>query len=1239
MPPLPANLRRDLERSIVNARKAAEAGAESALDALTVRDTKAGNHLDESAKKLRNRLRAHARQLGDKRASDGKQETRRLERECAYEHWHRMIFARFLAENDLLIEPESGVSVNLEDVEELAREQGVNQWELASRYAQRMLPEIFRTDNPILSIALPTETRLSLESLLEALPPAVFTADDSLGWTYQFWQSAEKEAVNARAKSGEKITGETLPAVTQLFTEHYMVLFLLHNTLGAWHAGKVLAANPNLANTAQNEDELRRACALHTPAGECDFTYLRFVREQLETDEESTPTGPWRPAAGTYENWPKTAAKLKVLDPCCGSGHFLVASFKLLLRLRIHEEGLSTQDAINAVLAENLYGLELDPRCTQIAAFNLALSAWKLVDRSIDLPTMHLACSGIGPQSTQDEWLKMAKRTLSAERPDVRQAMERGLIHMHELFTQAPDLGSLIDPNELPDTGFAADFETLQPLLAEILKTETDNDDTHERAVAAQGMAKAAEILSARWNDTADTAEGYTLVITNVPYLGRGSQSERLKSFALDNYKEAKPDLATIFVARMLKWVGGAPAQPGEPCSAGTIAAVTPQNWLFLTSYKKLREKLLKQQSWEIVARLGPGAFETIGGHVVNVALLSISGNKPDDAHIMAGVDVSGASPPSAKASLLRGETPANEPTPDTTTGTVRLVPQKEQVKNPDARVIVSELISRLPLMGGVAEAHHGLTTGDSDRMQFAFWEIDTTNPDWKSFRGSVLETELWGGFENVLRWCNGTGPIVNLPGARRDGQAAWSSHGVIVRQMGPLPTSIYCGGPFDNNTAVIIPSDPDDLPAVWAFASCQQYSDLVRIVDQKLSVTSATLVKIPFDLAHWQQVAAEKYPEGLPEPQSNDPTQWLFHGHPAGMVASGPSGNSPWGIADSSGVDRHPSLICREPNLGDVLQVGVARLLGYRWPAELDDEMRLDEASRAWVSRCDELDEHRDEDGIVCLSPVRAEESAADRLRSLFRSAFGQAWSMDKERALLAAAAEKHKQKEPSESLDDWLRNRFFEEHCKVFHHRPFVWHIWDGKKDGFHALVNAHMLAAPDGLGRKTLESLVYSYLGDWISRQHDAIKTDEPGAEARLASAMELKVELEKILAGEPPYDLFVRWKPLCEQAIGWNPDINDGVRLNIRPFMSATLSKGRKGAGVLRWKPNIKWTKDRGKEPVKLRPREDFPWFWTWDEQAENFTGTPEFDGNRWNGLHYSNAIKQAARERAAAEVEV
>jgi hypothetical protein len=165
----------------------------------------------------------------------------------------------------------------------------------------------------------------------------------------------------------------------------------------------------------------------------------------------------------------------------------------------------------------------------------------------------------------------------------------------------------------------------------------------------------------------------------------------------------------------------------------------------------------------------------------------------------------------------------------------------------------------------------------------------------------------------------------------------------------------------------------------------------------------------------------------------------------------------------------------------------------------------------------------------------------------------------------------------------------------------------------------VNYHKLAEGNGKGRQLLESLTYSYLGDWITRQKEGVKQGEGGAEDRLTAALELQKRLIAIIEGEPPFDIFVRWKPIEEQPIGWEPDINDGVRLNIRPFLAHDIAGGRKGAGILRWKPNIKWNKDRGKET--FRPREQYPWFWK----------DGEFTGDRVNDIHLSINDKQKARK--------
>jgi hypothetical protein len=337
-----------------------------------------------------------------------------------------------------------------------------------------------------------------------------------------------------------------------------------------------------------------------------------------------------------------------------------------------------------------------------------------------------------------------------------------------------------------------------------------------------------------------------------------------------------------------------------------------------------------------------------------------------------------------------------------------------------------------------------------------------------------------------------------------------------------------------------------------------------------------------------------------------------VFHGHPCGTVS--------W--SDT----KHEAVQAALRRDGAVLHVAVARLLGYRWPAEAASTRKtLAPVAQSWLAQNEALLPHADEDGLVCIVPVRGEESASDRLRALIVGAYGSEWSPAVLDDLLRAAGQ-------NASLDEWLRDAFFEQHCGLFGQRPFVWQIWDGLKNGFSALVNYHKLAAPSGEGRRTLEKLIYTYLGDWIDRQRADQKGGIEGADARVAAAEHLKRELEKILEGEPPYDIFVRWKPLHQQPVGWEPDVDDGVRINIRPFMTAkTLNSRARNACILRVAPKIKWDKDRGKEPT--RPKADYPWFWSWDEQAMDFPGGAEFDGNRWNDLHYSRAVKLAAREQA------
>ena len=1104
---LPTPLRRALEKAVRQARDVAEEGARDAIQRLGVADGKAPPYLNDAEKDLRRRLRAHARALGNgfDRAAET-QETKRLVEATAYAHWHRMLFARFLAERDLLRHPQHDVPVTLADCRELAEEEGLpDGWAVAERYAAAMLPGVFRLDDPVLAVEFDPVHTQALNRLVTDLDASVFEAEDSLGWTYQFWRAAEKDAVN---KSGVKIGADELPAVTQLFTEPYMVRFLLHNTLGAWWAGKVLAADPALAQTAADEIELRAACSLP----DYNFEMLRFVREGDD--------GPWRPAAGTYPGWPKEAKAITMLDPCCGSGHFLTEALAILAALRQAEEHLSPADAIATVLRDNLHGLEIDGRCVQIAAFAVALTAWRIGGWQT-LPLPHIAWVGAPPPLPKRDFVALA---------DGDAELEYALAALHDLFAQAPVLGTLLEPagGDLFEAEKLRMIERLlTPLLAKARKAEPEQV---EGVVAARGMADAAALLH----------RTYVLQSTNVPYLGRGKQDQALADYISRRFEAAKADLASAMIARMR----------GLASKGGTYCAVTPQSWTFLGSYQLFRIQILDQQKLDFMCALGSKAFETISGEVVNTVLVSISNHNPTSDAVFIGID-------------CNNEESATEKQINLKLGRTSELKQSQQIKNPDARIILGEFNSGR-LLETFAQSYQGIKTGDDPRYRRVFWEPLLPSDKWRFIQTTVERTKSFGGLDGVVDLSNGGRHIARLQGLGAHGRA-----GCVVSQMSSLQASIYLGEAFDSNVSALVAIDPKHASAIWEFCASPEYEKLVRRIEPSMKANNAVLAKVPFDIKHWQKVASDRHSNGLPKPISNDPTQWIFHGHP------------------------------KPAEHGTTLLTALARLGGYRWPAEADPDMRLSDEARAWIAKAAELPAG-DNDGLLGVPAVAGEKPLADRLRAYLAAVFGTDWSDALERRLVAEGDEVLDKKQARDgSLEAWLRDRAFRQHCALFGQRPFLWHIWDGLKDGFSVFVHYNRF------DQAALRKLTYTMLGDWLAR------AQAEGNQLRYEKGRELQQKLEKILEGEKPYDIFVRWKSLAQQPLGWDPDLDDGVRQNIRPFIIA---------GVLTHDlSKILKDKDRGKDVPSA------PWY-------------DVFNGERRNDHHTTLAEKRAAREAATKRVE-
>ncbi|MGR3303751.1 MAG: N-6 DNA methylase, partial [Candidatus Scalindua sp.] len=813
-----------------------------------------------------------------------------------------------------------------------------------------------------------------------------------------------------------------------------------------------------------------------------DFKYLRTLDDGI-------------PAAGSFDGWPNALKDITMLDPCMGSGHFVVDVFSVMAPLRMLDEGLTKTEACDAVIRENIHGLEIDDRCTQIAAFNLALTAWKFCGEYRELPEMNLACSGIAPAGKKEDWVKLAN---SEEDPAKKERLKGGLARMYDLFQQAPELGSLIDPASIEKDAFTADFEELQPFLEAALAEEQGHKENEERGIIAAGIAKSGKLLAKR----------YVWQITNVPFLGRGLQSDILMKFSDENYDLSKGDLATTFIDRISKGLS----------ENGSLSLVSPQNWLYPKSYQGMRKLILKNISIDLIIKVGTKAFDSISGEVVNIAFFVISKHSPTSNHSFSTIDVSEGQNANQKKNLLINKE-------------VYQFLQIDQLYNLQNRIVFSKQNDEDKL-GSFGNGYEGSSTGDKDRFIQIFSEQNLCKTkNWNLFQKSPNKdrSELFSGCSDIIYWQEGNGILESSDAARIQGLDAFGKIGVVVGRTGEITSGLYFGDFFDKSCVAFIPKK-EYCKATIAFLLNESIGSVIRKYDARLSVATSVITDIPFNLEHWQQISDEKYPNGLPKPYSDDPTQWLFHGHP---------------------------LYSESP-----LQVSLARLLGYEWPAESDAEMELSDEAKEKIRAIKELELPFDEDGIVCIPPVNGEASAAERLRDNIIKIWGEQYSGNTLSDLITREGSNKR------DLETYLRDDYFAHHCKLFKNRPFIWHIWDGRKDGFAALVNYHKL------DKATLEKLIYTYLGDWINQCDLKMQNNVSGADGLLSAAKALKQKLVLILKGQPPYDLFIRWKSLAEQAIGWEPDINDGVRLNIYPFIQA---------GVLRKKFNVKWGKDRGKNP--------------------------------------------------------
>jgi hypothetical protein len=478
---------------------------------------------------------------------------------------------------------------------------------------------IFDPANPYAQVWPSFRTLRAVVDRLNELPEEAYRTDEFLGWVYQYFQTEEKEKVTAgesftqKLKKTKKYTGPDIATYTALYTERYMVDFLLQNSIGSYWMEMY-------------------------PDSRANEGWLYYVTPETHHTRAPKPLKEW-----------------KILDPAMGSGHFLVVAFDLLAQLYAEERQMEVEGRLPkgwsvpenqtacVILENNLHGIDIDLRAVQLAALALYLKAkeqgWEEagVQPRLNLVvadavlTRGEAYEHLLTQYKDDPAIQEAIRVIWHSLEHVREL--GSLVRVDEELEAAIRKMKAKEDRDIPLISSSMDWEGYKQILFEHLRDvfniENQSTDMTSRIIGMEGRKSVGllELLS----------QQYYIVCTNPPYMGSGNMGDDLKNFITKHYQQGKKDLYAAFILRCQELTE----------IDGYMAMVTQQSWMFLRTFAKLRNQitdnrnkflseftgLLKEVTFETIAHLGPGAFREISGEVVNIVLFTLLNIPPSNNH------------------------------------------------------------------------------------------------------------------------------------------------------------------------------------------------------------------------------------------------------------------------------------------------------------------------------------------------------------------------------------------------------------------------------------------------------------------------------------------------------------------------------------------------------------------------------------------------------------------------------
>ena len=978
-----------------------------------------------------------------------------------------------------------------------------------------VLPGMFQRISDYTELLLPDNLLREgsvIEQMISLIPEEDWQdAVQIIGWLYQYYNAKKKDEVFAALKKNVKITKENIPAATQLFTPDWIVRYMVDNSLGRlWVEG-----HPN--------DELKSGWKY----------YLEEAKQESEVQEQL--------AEIRKEYAAMTPEQIKCIDPCCGSGHILVYLFDVLVQI-YESYGYTTREAVESIVKNNLYGLDIDDRAAQLAYFAVMMKA-RQYDRRFFSRQIQPNVYAIRESNDID---KYALDYFCNGDAKLKAAMDSIITEMHD----AKEYGSLLNITPVDFAALYARFD------------EVRDDINMSREVVLNSLLPLVQVAEA-------LVQKYDVVVTNPPYMGISSCNSKVKAFLKKVYFAAKNDLFSAFVERASDF----------SARNGLVGMIVQNSWMFLSRFESMRTNFLNLNSIVNLIHLGAHAFEEIGGEAVQtVAFIFAPANIEDYiAKYIREVDISSSF---EKESLyLKIASGAKESELYMTSKrTFELMPG-----SPVAYWIPLDAVE--PFEEGkiwdVSVSASQNVTGNNDKYLREFWEVQSSKigveNKWIFYAKGGGFRKWYGNLIEIIDWSEtARNNYQNGHGSQIIPKQYWYKKGITWGLTSQASFRVLPdGSTYDKQGSSIFIMNEKNYEAVLALLNSCVAEYYLQVLNPSLSYQVRDIRNIPLvkEVLQNQEIIdrALKCIDYTRNDWDTYEVSWDFVKHPLIRPVSAVADAFAQWEAESN--DRFAQLKTNEEELNRIfidiyglqeelnpevedkdvtvrkadLQRDVRNLISYavgcmfgRYSLDMDG---LAYAGGEWDDN-KYITYPADKDNII---PICDDEYFDDDMVGRFVKFIETVYGSDTLEENLKFIADALGGKgQPREVIRNYFLNDFYADHCKIYQKRPIYWLFDSGKKNGFKALIYMHRYQ-PDTIARIRT---------DYVHEQQSRYRTAIADMENRIANASTSeRVKLNKALNRLKDQDTELRTYEekihhLADQMIAI--DLDDGVKVNYAKF---------------------------------------------------------------------------------------